>query len=87
MRVKKIKESQKNKEMVQESKKSVFLASSRRSVSLAPSPRALQVITGVKAEQIIENLANYIGFLRVYVPNADCISNLLLIYRRSSVDL
>ena len=39
----------------------------------------------MEAEQIIESLANYISFLRV--PNAVCISQLLLIDRRTPVDL
>ena len=38
-----------------------------------------QVVTGMEAEQIIESLANYVWFLRV--PNAVCISHLLLIDR------
>ena len=44
-----------------------------------------QVVTGMEAEKIIESLANYIWFLRV--PNAVCISHLLLIDRRALVDL
>ena len=44
-----------------------------------------QVVTGMEADQIIEILANYIWHLRV--PNAVCISHLLLIDRRTSVDL
>ena len=44
-----------------------------------------QVVTGMEAEQIIESMANYIWFLRV--PNAVCISHLLLIDRRTPVDL
>ena len=39
----------------------------------------------MEADQIIEILANYIWHLRV--PNAVCISHLLLIDRRTSVDL
>ena len=44
-----------------------------------------QVVTGMEAEQMIESLANYIWFLRA--PNAVCISHLLLIDRRTPVDL
>ena len=44
-----------------------------------------QVVTGMEAEQIIESLAKYIRFLRA--PNAVCISHLLLIDRRTPVDL
>ena len=44
-----------------------------------------QVVTGMEAEQIKESLANYIWFLRV--ANAVCISHLLLIDRRTPVDL
>ena len=44
-----------------------------------------QVVTGMAAEQMIESLANYIWFLRV--PNAVYISHLLLIDRRTPVDL
>ena len=43
------------------------------------------VVTGMEEKQIIESLANYIWFLRV--ANAVCISHLLLIDRRTSVDL
>ena len=43
------------------------------------------VVTGMEAEQIIESLANYIWFLRA--PNAVCISHLLLIDRRTPVNL
>ena len=39
----------------------------------------------MEAEKIIESLANYTWFLRV--PNAVCISQLLLIDRRALVDL
>ena len=39
----------------------------------------------MEAEKIIESLANYTRFLRV--PNAVCISHLLLIDRRALVDL
>ena len=39
----------------------------------------------MEAEQIIESLANYIGFLRV--TQVVCISHLLLINRRTPVDL
>ena len=44
-----------------------------------------QVITGMEAEQITESLANYIWFSRV--PNAVCISHVLLIDRRIPMDL
>ena len=44
-----------------------------------------QVVTGMEAEKIIEILANYTWLLRV--PNAVCISHLLLIDRRAFVDL
>ena len=44
-----------------------------------------QVVIGMEAEQIIESLANYIWFLRA--PNAVCISHLLLIDRRTPLDL
>ena len=44
-----------------------------------------QVVTGMEAENIIESLVNYIWFLRV--PNAVCISHLLLINRGTPVDL
>ena len=44
-----------------------------------------QVVTGMETEKIIESLANYTWFLRV--PNAVCISHLLLIDRRALVDL
>ena len=44
-----------------------------------------QVVTGMEAEQITESLANYIWFSRV--PNAVCISHLLLIDRRTPMDL
>ena len=43
-----------------------------------------QVVTGMEAEIIIESLANYTWFLRV--PNAVCISHLLLIDRRAPMD-
>ena len=43
------------------------------------------VVTGMEAEQIIESLANYIWFLRA--ANAACISHLLLINRRTPVNL
>ena len=44
-----------------------------------------QVVTGMEAEQIIESLANRVWFLRV--PNVVCISHMLLIDRRTPVDL
>ena len=44
-----------------------------------------QVVTGMEAEQIMESLANYIRFLRV--PNAVRISHLLLIDRRTPVNM
>ena len=44
-----------------------------------------QVVTGMEAKQITESLANYVWFLRV--PNADCISHLLLFDRSTPVDL
>ena len=44
-----------------------------------------QVVTGMEAHKIIESLANYVWFLRV--PNAVCISHLLLIDRRTPVEL
>ena len=44
-----------------------------------------QLVTSMEADKIIESLANYVWFLRV--PNAVCISHLLLINRRTPVDL
>ena len=44
-----------------------------------------QLVTSMEADKIIESLANYVWFLRA--PNAVCISLLLLINRRTPVDL